>query len=228
MSVRIWLVSLDDVDLAPARGSHSPGELTRAGGMQSPLLRRRFLARRWMARALLAEASGQHPSGLVLERRCERCGGLHPASPLGAGSGQVWWSASSSAGLAAVAISDRRVGLDLERCEERPRWERIARRFYTDAELDAVLRSPARFLEFWTMKEAFLKAVGVGLAGGLRSLDCTGLSHRPDGWSGSEAHPGWRFRHLRPAPGFIAAAAVEGRPDSIDVRRWNPHPRQTE
>lgn len=190
--------------------------------MGSPGLRQRFLARRWMARALLARETGEDPGGLVLEKRCERCGELHPASPLGGGSSGVWWSASSSASLAAVAISDRRIGLDLERRAERPRWERIARRFYSEDEWRAVTGSPARFLEFWTLKEAYLKALGLGLPGGLRSLECTGLSPAPGEWSTSAEHPGWHFRALQPEPGFLAAVAVEGTADSIELRRWTP------
>jgi 4'-phosphopantetheinyl transferase len=173
-----------------------------------------------MARALLAEATGEDPGALTLERRCESCGGLHPASPLAGGSTAVWWSASSSDGLAAIAIAACRVGLDIERDDDRPRWERIADRFYTEDERRAVAGSPARFLEFWTMKEAFLKAVGLGLVGGLRSIECTSLSTSSGDWSASAAHPGWRFRHLRPEPGFVAAVAVEGEPDSIALHRW--------
>ena len=212
------------MDLAPARGSFSPEELARADRMASPGLRRRFLARRWMARALLARETGGDPGGLVLERRCERCGELHPASPLRAGARSVWWSASSSAGLAAVAISDCRVGLDLERRQERPRWEQIADRFYSEDERRAVAGSPARFLEFWTLKEAYLKALGLGLPGGLRSLECTGLSPSAGEWSTSAAHPGWRFRQLDPRPGFAAALAVEGAPAGVQLHRWAPAP----
>lgn len=175
-----------------------------------------------MARALLGEATGQHPAELVLERRCDRCGRPHPVSPLTTDPGEVWWSASSSGGIASVAVAPFRIGIDLERDGDSPRWERIAARFYTEAERRAVEGSPARFLEFWTMKEAFLKAIGLGLAGGLRSLDCTTLSGAGGGWYTSPAHPGWRFAHLRPAPGFTAAVAVEGAADSIELRSWDP------
>lgn len=82
--------------------------------------------------------------------------------------------------------------------------------------------SPTRFLEYWTMKEAFLKAVGVGLVGGLRSIECATLSEPVDDWRTSAAHPGWRFRNLSPEAGFVAAVAIEGEPDSIELRRWNP------
>jgi 4'-phosphopantetheinyl transferase len=221
MAVQIWLAALDDVDLAAARGSFSAEEMARAERMGSSSLRHRFLARRWMARVLLARATGEDPGRVVLERLCERCGGLHPASPLAAVEGEVWWSASSSASLAAVALAGCRVGLDLEKQRERPRWERIASRFYSEEERLAVAGSPTRFLEFWTLKEAFLKALGLGLPGGLRSIDCTGLLGSEDGWSESTAHPGWRFRRLEPEPGVIGAVAVEGAPDSIELRRWS-------
>jgi 4'-phosphopantetheinyl transferase len=222
MAVQIWLSPLDGIDPAPAYGLLSPAELERAERMRSPLLRRRFLSRRWMARALLADATGGDPGELVLEKRCDRCGKPHPANPLAAAAATVWWSASSSGDLASVAISPRRIGFDVERDDDHPRRERIARRFYTDAEQRAVVESPSRFLEFWTMKEAFLKAVGLGLAGGLRSIDCATLSGPVDDWRTSPAHPGWRLRHLRPEPGFTAAVAIEGEPDSIELRRWNP------
>jgi 4'-phosphopantetheinyl transferase len=218
--VEIWLASLDDVDLEPAAGAFSAAELARADRIASAGRRHRFLSRRWVARALLARASGGVPNELVLERRCDRCGGLHPASPLAADSGELWWSATSSAGLAALAIAPRRVGLDLERQAERPRREGIARRFYREEERRAVAGSAARFLEFWTLKEAYLKALGQGLPGGLDALDCTLLGPAEDGWSASAEHPGWRFRNLELEPGFVAALALEGESEDVRLRNW--------
>jgi 4'-phosphopantetheinyl transferase len=222
VTLQIWISAVDDLDLTAARGSLSPEELARAERMGSPQLRQRFLARRWMARVLLAKAVGATPGALPIERRCERCGGLHPTSPLAGETGEAWWSASSSAGLAAVAISDWRVGLDVEERRERPRWERIARRFYSEDERRAVAGSADRFLEFWTLKEAFLKAIGMGLQGGLRSFECTGLARSSGDWMESAAHPGWRFRQLELRDGVVAALAVEGAPDRIELRSWAP------
>lgn len=221
MTVRIWLAAAAEIDLTPARGSFSAEELDRAGRIGSAPLRQRFLARRWMARSLLAAATGEEPGALVLEERCERCGDLHPASPLGAGGPPVWWSASDSAGLAAVAIGPNRLGLDLERNQARPRWERIAARYFSPAEQRVVAGSPAGFLETWTLKEAYLKAIGMGLPGGLDALDCSRLGEGEGGWRLSPAHPGWRFRNVALAPGFVAALAVEGTPDSIEVSHWD-------
>jgi len=198
----------------------SSEELERAERMGSAVLRRRFLARRRMARSLLARETGADPAALVLERRCERCGRLHPASPLLAGAREVWWSASSSADLAAVAISAARVGLDLEQNRQRPRWEQIAKRFFSEEEQRALAGSPTRFLEFWTLKEAYLKALGLGLPGGLGALECSSLAPADGAWSTSAAHPGWRFQNLRPEPGCIAAVAAQGSPDRVELRPW--------
>lgn len=174
-----------------------------------------------MARSLLAGETGEAPGELVVERRCERCDGLHPANPIPVGAGEVWWSASSSDGLAAVALAEWRVGLDLERRAERRRSGKIASRFYSEAEREAITGSPPRFLDFWTLKEAYLKALGLGLPGGLRSLDCAGLVPAGDEWSATDAHPGWRFRNFETETGFAAAVAVEGAPGGIELRRWS-------
>lgn len=221
MIVQIWLTCVDKVDLAPGSGSFSSDELERAEQMGSKSLRQRFLGRRWMLRELLARETGRDPGELILERHCERCGKLHPASPLRVGGKEVWWSASSSAGVAAVAISGSRIGIDIETVRERPRWERIAARFFSAEEQRALAGSPTRFLEFWTLKEAYLKALGVGLPGGLRSLDCSSLLPSLGDWSASAAHPDWRFRSLHPQPDLIAALAAQGAPDSVELHRWS-------
>jgi phosphopantetheinyl transferase len=193
VTVHIWISAVDGVDPAPGLGSLAAEELERAEGMASEGLRRRFLVRRWMRRAVLS----------------------------GAAEG-TWSSASSSGGLAALAVAPWRVGLDIEQRREPRRWQGIARRRYTGEEQRAVAGSPDRFLEFWTLKEAYLKALGVGLAGGLRSLDCTGLSRSLGEWMEGAAHPGWRFRRLQPQPGFVGAVAVEGSPERIELHRWTP------
>jgi len=218
--VQIWLTCVDKVELPVGTKTFSGAELERAERMSSASLRQRFLGRRWLARNALAGETGGDPGELILERRCERCDRLHPASPLRPGSREVWWSASNSGALAAVATSPSRIGLDIEISRERPRWERIAARFFSEQEQRALAGSQARFLEFWTLKEAYLKAQGVGLVGGLGSLECTGLLPVQDGWSTSPEHPGWHFQKLSPQPGLVAAIAVQGTPERVELRRW--------
>ena len=66
----------------------------------------------------------------------------------------------------AVALSDD-VGIDIE-WNRRPAPIAVARRFFTDAEAAAILSLPSserdeRFFLYWTLKEAYVKAKGVGL-----------------------------------------------------------------
>ena len=165
---------------------------------------------------------GEDPGALVLERRCERCGELHPASPLGAGAGGVWWSASSSAGLAAVAIS---------RLARRARPRAAARAAALGADRPALLQRGrvARGGRLPGSLPRVLDAEG-GLPQGPRPGPPRGPAlarvHRP-GAGGRRVErqrgaPGLALPPLRSGPGFIAAVAVEGTPDSIELRRWTP------
>ncbi len=66
------------------------------------------------------------------------------------------------------------VGIDVENLDKKVPLE-VARRFFSPVEVDALEALPAqarprRFLRLWTLKEAYLKATGAGIAGGLDSM----------------------------------------------------------
>jgi len=66
------------------------------------------------------------------------------------------------------------VGVDVEFTQRRRDPLRIARRYFTAAENDAIERAAdpiAAFYRHWVVKEALLKATGLGLAGELDSFD---------------------------------------------------------
>ncbi len=84
----------------------------------------------------------------------------------------LYFSLSHSGDIAACALSDRPVGLDLER--EGRFSASLLRRCFSQAEQDAVLRSPnpdAAFAELWTRKESYLKATGEGIVSSLAALE---------------------------------------------------------
>ena len=120
--------------------------------------------------------------------------------------------------VCAVAMGDA-VGVDAE-SRDRPRSLaplELARRFFAPAETAALARLPAEerlaaFLAFWTLKEAFVKACGTGLATPLKdfvfSLSAAAgptisfasdLKERPEDWQ--FAQPGL-------AAGYHVALAV--------------------
>jgi 4'-phosphopantetheinyl transferase len=134
---------------------------------------------RWPAivgRGLLRHALSRYADVAPSDWRFEapRSGKPRLAGPAGAPS--LTFSVTNTTGLAACAIAlDRAVGVDAEPLERRGELTSVARECLTDDERADVERLPpplrtARILEYWTLKEAYLKAVGVGLSWPLRGI----------------------------------------------------------
>ena len=78
------------------------------------------------------------------------------------------FNVSHSGAIAAIAVSHREVGVDAEGIDADLAWRRIADEFFSPAEisaLDTVASAGRRraFFDCWVRKEAYLKALGVGL-----------------------------------------------------------------
>lgn len=87
--------------------------------------------------------------------------------------GQIDFNLSHSGKYAVLAVSDRPVGIDVERLKK----DRIgvAERFFCKEEYEDILNAKgsereSRFLEYWTMKEAYVKRTGNGLHTPLNSF----------------------------------------------------------
>ena len=98
----------------------------------------------------------------------------------------------------------------------------IAARVFSAAERAALARLPdgelaPAFYRVWTQKEAFIKALGEGLAFPLDTFD-VGVSAA--GLIACRLLPAerWTMRSLEVAPGFAAAFAVDG--ELQQVWRW--------
>jgi 4'-phosphopantetheinyl transferase superfamily len=110
----------------------------------------------------------------------------------------------------------RRVGVDVERVRRGTDVLAIAAGSLSAAERLEIESAPTdegqreAFFRLWTRKEAYLKATGVGLAGGLDAV----------------AGAGWTVRPLRAPAGYAAAVAGEGR---FTLRQrttlWPPNPK---
>lgn len=65
------------------------------------------------------------------------------------------------------------IGVDAEPLERHPDWARLARRWFARAETEWLHQQPDprdAFLRLWTLKEAWIKATGRGIADNLRAL----------------------------------------------------------
>lgn len=107
------------------------------------------------------------------------------------------------------------VGIDLEWIRPRPRALTLARRFFTDAEADALAamdptEQQHAFQRLWCGKEAVLKAHGRGLAFGLDKLE---FEFGSSGLRLASCDPAlgdpsqWSLRELVPAAGYLGALA---------------------
>lgn len=131
----------------------------------SGLRRREYLCSRWLIRQALAGTSG------TASGDCRPVDGRPVCSDHPPG----WHlSLSHSHGLSACGVSATPgLGLDIEPRHRHPHWQKVVRRWFTPGE-QAWLLSGNRcedFLKVWTLKEAWLKATGRGIAGNLQTLE---------------------------------------------------------
>lgn len=136
------------------------------------------------------------------------------------------FSLSHTDGLVACAVAHGTdVGVDVERMRDRATASQIAPRYFAPIEVQQLEACSAdeyepRFIEFWTLKESYMKAVGVGLHHPLHSF-----AFEFEGARRLRFHPppdvnarGWQFALLAPSAQYRLAVAIrcdEARP------RWN-------
>ena len=200
------LASVTDSDLQAA-------EFERASRFGSELRRQQYTASRAMLRALLADYTGRPASSFQL-------GADDRGKPLCVDGPAV--SISHSGDFVACAVCDvGDIGVDLEFWNRSRDVEAIARRFFSPEESEWLATQPAdHFYRLWVLKEAWLKATGVGLSGGLDKLRCIVTPPVIETLAGSAPVAALRLYALR--DGLLGIAAVDERPAGIEVRRWSP------
>jgi len=157
--------------------------------------RRRYVVARARLRQLLAARLDTQPRSVRLAR------GIH-GKPVLARSGAADWrfSVSHSRDIALYAFCrGREVGIDVEAVHEMQDADAIAAWYFGPRELAAFRSLAPRdkalgFFGGWTRAEALGKALGVGLRRA----------------SARDEASGWRLHSFSPAPGYVAALAVEG------------------
>lgn len=170
--------------------------------------RRRFVLRRGLLRVLLARRSGAAAAGLRFTRGDRGKPALHGTD--------LRFSASHSHGVALYAFAwGAELGCDIERQDERIDAVATARALFAPGEIAAVERLPPGlrqigFFRCWTRKEAYVKALGLGLSHGLDGFDTASC--------GGEM-AGWAIESFEPCPLYQAAVAVRGERMEATVRQ---------
>lgn len=221
--VRVWRIALDPASApdADALAQLSLRERARAEQFYSDDLRFRWLHGHVATRRILAQALGVAPSDVAYGEGAS--GKPFLVTPGGSGL-EYNYSDSGELGLLAVSTVGA-VGADVEAMRRLPELERITERFFSVEEREAILSLPAAerhgaFHRVWARKEAYIKAVGDGLAHGLHRFAVTYAKGdarfvQMDG-SREEARA-WTLAEVEVPSGYEAAVAIRRPAVSIEV-----------
>jgi 4'-phosphopantetheinyl transferase len=122
-----------------------------------------------------------------------------------------------------------RVGVDIERMRPLRDLDRIAQRFFAPREFATLCETPEHarlrtFFGYWTVKEAYVKALGEGISHGFHTFSvCAGESGPPgiEEVDGSpDAGAGWTVWSGDPVDGYVAAVAMDVPGARVVPRIW--------
>ncbi|HWQ18484.1 MAG TPA: 4'-phosphopantetheinyl transferase superfamily protein [Methanotrichaceae archaeon] len=228
--VHIWSTSLNLPEgyLSQLAQTLSEDELLRAEHLRFEKDKKWFIAGRGVLRQILGRYLCIEPGQLQF------CYGPHGKPYLTAefGGDELRFSLAHSNDLAIYAVTlSREIGVDLEYSRILPDAEEIAARLFSIRENAAWLRLPAEkkqdaFYVCWTCREAYVKALGSGLAQPLGEPD-ESLRLLEPGWLSHAAHDPveaarWSLKVLVPAPGYIGALAMAGGECHLRCYQWSP------
>jgi 4'-phosphopantetheinyl transferase len=218
-----WIVLDGDTAAAPLRQLLDASENAQADRFRVAADRDAYIAAHALLRTMLSRQTSIGPA----EWRFRMAEGGKPiVDPAQAPPG-LHFSLSHTRGLAACAVGrSGALGIDAEAwCEPAP--IELAERYFAPAEARLVAtrapeERPAAFYRLWTLKEAYLKATGRGLAAALDSfafsLDPTELTLPPPG-----SPAAWQFAEFRPGLSHSLALAVHSpAPVPIDAAAGSP------
>ncbi len=222
--VHIWSAVLD---LPEARARQlaevcSPEEHARARRFRSEQDKQRFLARRGILRTILSH----YGAGAPQHHRFTSTPYGRPALELLSDQPPLDFNTSHSQALFLCAVArNLTVGVDVEYVRAMRDAEQVAARFFALGEYAAwrSLSGQDRlegFFVCWTRKEAYIKATGEGLTRPLDSFEVSLRPEEPPRLLHDAREPQnvsrFGFHDLRPAAGYVASLAVQGRDASIE------------
>lgn len=187
--------------------------------------RHQFLVTRALVRTVLSRYAPVAPSDWTF--RVGAYGRPFVTGPLQ--EPRLFFNLSNTRGLVACAVSGAHeaVGVDVEAMDRRTEPAAIAHRFFSPFEVSVLSALPLerqreRFFSYWTLKESYIKARGLGLAIPLgkfsfeldRGSDI-GIRFEPD----LDDDPRrWRFALLRASERHLLAVALDTAGAAMSVR----------
>lgn len=219
--VDIWRITLDlpasTVNLLES--TLSEDERDRAARFRFPEGRQRYIAAHASLRDILARYLDFEPGQLRFY--------VNEYGKPALQNHELEFNLSHSGDRALVALTlGHNVGVDVERIRAELERDKIAGRFFSPKETDELMAFPPdqrdlAFFNCWSRKEAYIKALGLGLSLPLDSFDVSLdepailRATRPD----PDEAARWTLLSLQVEPGYTAAVAVEGQ--CLEFRLWD-------
>lgn len=222
-AVELWLatLSLDEDPTESDLAILSRDEARRVGQMATTP-RRRFVGARALLRRLLARYLDRNPRSIRFTY--EPSGKPRLAGP--AASAGLRFSLSHSGNLALFGFSGADLGVDLEEIRPLRDQKRLEARLFSPAEVDWLEEMPPKarldaFFGLWTLKEAYVKALGTGIATSLSAFE---VACPPSLEAAVRLRDGplvedCALRCIEPRKGLVAALAMRGRLDTLHCWR---------
>ena len=201
-----------------------PEERERAEKFTDMEARASFLIGRGMARTMLAEATGIAPGDWRFSE------GPHGRPEIASPDTPYRFNLAHSHGMIACALANNRdIGVDVEFLDRPDSSHDVAKRVCSEdelADIDAVPEAgrKERFLIYWTLKEAYLKARGLGISVHLGDVAFTVTSGEPKfvpAGSLAQADTRWLFRLAQPGPRHLIAVAADTSRDAAGAAAPN-------
>ena len=234
-AVHVWLTLPDRLHdpslLAAYADLMSPAEREKQQRYHFEKGRHECLVTRALVRTVLSRYTEMSPDAWMFEANSYGRPELTPgqcALPLR-------FNLSHTDGLIACAVAlDRDVGVDVESLNHRGETVTLADHYFSKQEVHDLHQLPEdrqreRFLAYWTLKESYIKARGMGLAISLGDFGFRLEDHGPIRISFQprihDDPSDWQFALYRPTPSHLLAVGVhKGRGDDlrISVRQTIP------
>jgi 4'-phosphopantetheinyl transferase len=185
---------------------------------------REFIITRSALRNILGHVLNEDPRRFEFTYTGQGMPALSPATP----NQNISFNVSHSFDMSLIAITlEQPVGIDVEKVRGDIDYEKLALRYFSDNEYKAIMKYDDEqrvhaFFATWTRKEAIVKAMGTGIASGLKSFDVSVDPAGPAELKETRWGPGipskWTLDTIDTGADYFACLASIG--SGQDIRCW--------